>query len=70
MVTSTDLLRALQRDGWEERRRSGSHAVLVHPEKTGRVVVPVHRGKTIKPGTLTNILRQAGLNREEFRSLL
>jgi predicted RNA binding protein YcfA (HicA-like mRNA interferase family) len=30
----------------------------------------MHRGKIIKPGTLGNILRQAGLTADELRDLL
>ena len=38
-------------------------------DKTIRVTVPVHR-KDIKIGTLSSILKQAGLTVEEFRELL
>ena len=69
-VTPDQLLRALHRDGWSERRRSGSHIILVHDQKPGRVVVLYHWDKEIKPGTLASIIAQAGLSREEFRRLL
>jgi predicted RNA binding protein YcfA (HicA-like mRNA interferase family) len=69
-ITAAELLRALRRDGWEELRRRGSHAVLVHPTKPGIVVVPIHAGKTLKPGTLASILEDAGLTVDELRRLL
>lgn len=69
-LTAVEVLRELGRAGWSERRRSGSHLILVHPEKPGRIVVPFHRGTTIKQGTLGSIIDQAGLSRDEFRSLL
>lgn len=43
---------------------------LRHPNKSGRVIVPIHRGKDLKPGTLASILDDAGLTPEEFRRLL
>ena len=63
-------MRALARDGWFVSRQSGSHAVLRHPSKPGRVVVPQHRGRTLRLGTIGAILEQAGLTAEQFRRLL
>ncbi|MGH3791220.1 MAG: type II toxin-antitoxin system HicA family toxin [Pseudonocardiaceae bacterium] len=34
-ITSADLLRALHRAGWTTSRQSGSHMILVHPERAG-----------------------------------
>ena len=70
VVRARQVLRALQRDGWLIRDRSGSHVILVHPTKRGHVSVPVHRGETVAPGTLRNILQQAGLTATEFQRLL
>lgn len=49
-MTADRLLRALARDGWE-RVRPGKHIHLRHPLKSGRVDVPYHAGRTIKPKT-------------------
>ncbi|HEY7066032.1 MAG TPA: type II toxin-antitoxin system HicA family toxin [Chloroflexota bacterium] len=68
-VTERAVLAALARDGWYIARQR-THAVLRHPTKPGRVVVPRHRGKTLKPGTLDAIIEDAGLTPEEFRRLL
>ena len=68
-ITADELLRALARDGWQEVR-PGKHRHLRHPSKPGRVDVPYHPGRTIKPGTLKNILIQAGLIVEALRDLL
>jgi predicted RNA binding protein YcfA (HicA-like mRNA interferase family) len=64
------VLRKLQRAGFVEVHRKGSHRVLKNYD-TGRiVVVPVHRGRDIPRGTLHNIIvRQAGLTIEEFNAL-
>jgi predicted RNA binding protein YcfA (HicA-like mRNA interferase family) len=70
-VTSDAVLRALGRDGWFISRQSGSHAILRHPEKPGRVVVPRHGGgKTLRLGTISAIIESAGLTVDELRRLL
>jgi predicted RNA binding protein YcfA (HicA-like mRNA interferase family) len=68
-VTEQQVLSALSRDGWFIARQ-GKHAILRHPTKPGRVVVPRHRGKTLKPGTIDGIIEDAGLTVDEFRRLL
>lgn len=69
-VTAEQTLRALRRDGWFLSRQSGSHAMLRRPEREGRVTVPLHRGRTLKLGTIASIIEQAGLTTEEFLELL
>ncbi len=69
-ITADELLRALHRDGWEDARQSGSHVILKHPTKPGRVTVARHSGVIIKPKTLAAILAQAGLTVEELQRLL
>lgn len=59
------MVRALQRLGWQLDRQSGSHAVLTRRDSTP-IVVPIHRGKTLKEGTARGILKQAGLGEEAF----
>jgi predicted RNA binding protein YcfA (HicA-like mRNA interferase family) len=44
--------------------------VLRHESKPGRVVVPIHTGRVLKPKTLLSILDQAGIEVDELRSLL
>jgi predicted RNA binding protein YcfA (HicA-like mRNA interferase family) len=68
-ATAAEVLSALARDGWYRSSQSGSHVILRHPAKPGRVPVPFHRG-TLKTGTLANILDQAALTADEFRDLL
>ncbi|MBI4322196.1 MAG: type II toxin-antitoxin system HicA family toxin [Chloroflexi bacterium] len=51
-------------------RQHGSHIVLKHPVKGGRVVVANHPGVTVKPGILQGILGDAGISVDELRELL
>jgi predicted RNA binding protein YcfA (HicA-like mRNA interferase family) len=69
-ITAVELLRVLKRDGWQAARQSGSHLVLKHPKKTGRVIVPVHASVTLKPKTLLSILKQAELTIDDLSKLL
>ena len=41
-----------------------------HPSVPDAIPVPVHRNQSIKRGALGNILRTAGISREEFNRLL
>ena len=68
-LSGTDVIRALQRGGFGVIRVRGSHHFLRHPD--GRTtLVPVHAGETIGPGLMSKILRDCGLEREQFRGLL
>jgi predicted RNA binding protein YcfA (HicA-like mRNA interferase family) len=70
-IASADLLRALHRVGWTLSRQSGSHVILVHPERAGaRVVVPIHAGRILKPKTLAAILKSAQITGDELSNLL
>ena len=55
-----ELIRMLEREGWKVVRIDGSHHIMKHPDKPGMPVIPLHN-KDLKPGTLNNILKQAGL---------
>ncbi|MGI9558868.1 MAG: type II toxin-antitoxin system HicA family toxin [Thermodesulfobacteriota bacterium] len=61
---------ALQRDGWVFVRQRGSHIRLRKQtdDKTLKITVPAH--KPIKRSTLSHIIRQAGLEVDEFINLL
>ena len=64
-VKPKQLIRVLERMGFILRRQTGSHAIFRHPQSKNIVVVPVH-AKDIKRGLLYAILKQAGINQDEF----
>ena len=68
VVSGAQLIRALERAGWNVVRQRGSHVRLKHDERSIFLVVPLHRA--LKRGTLTGILRDAGLDRHDLRRLL
>ena len=59
-MNSRDVIAALQRDGWYEVARKGSHVQFKHPSKLGRTTVP-HPQRDIPIGTLRNIAKQSGV---------
>jgi predicted RNA binding protein YcfA (HicA-like mRNA interferase family) len=69
-VDCQDLIRALKRAGFEEKRQRGSHLHMQRLSDKKRVTVPVHKGKVVPIGTLRAILRDADISIEEFRKLL
>jgi predicted RNA binding protein YcfA (HicA-like mRNA interferase family) len=65
------IVKALQRGGFEIIRVSGSHYVLRRPGVPGsKVIVPIHGARDIPPGTIHSIVKQAGLTVDEFIGLL
>ncbi len=54
----------LQRAGFEKVRQKGSHISLrkITPGKTFKTIVPLH--KTLAKGTLSDILKQSGLEKK------
>ncbi len=59
-MTSADLIRDMQRAGWQLDRVSGSHHIFKHPDRPGIVVVP-HPKKDLGQGLVKAIRRQAGI---------
>jgi predicted RNA binding protein YcfA (HicA-like mRNA interferase family) len=69
-LTSHEVCRALERDGFTFTRQRGSHHRYAHPDGR-RVTVPLTRsGDTFAPGTLRSILeRQARWTADDLRRL-
>lgn len=68
-LTPEELARVLVRRGFMLDRSKGSHRIYLHPETKRRAVVPFHRG-ALPRGTFYEILRQAGISKEELPDLL
>jgi predicted RNA binding protein YcfA (HicA-like mRNA interferase family) len=59
-----EVLKLLEEDGWFLTATRGSHRQFKHPEKKGRVTVAGKPSDDLAPGTLSSILKQAGLKVE------
>jgi len=69
-VKAKDVLRVAKKIGFEPDRQSGSHAIYYHSQDKRRIVVPIHPGKDIKRKTLYGIIKDMGIEMEEFIELL
>ncbi len=69
-LSYTEIVRALQRDGWMVVRQRGSHLRLQKRvrDEVLKLTVPAHR--PVKRSTLAHILKQARLDIEQFLELL
>ncbi len=65
VINSKDLINILLKKGFILDRTKGSHYIFFHPESKKRVVVPFHK-KDLPKGTLSEILKQAGISRNEL----
>lgn len=69
-VTGKQLVKALESQGWCVKRIRGSHHIMRHPNIPDAIPIPLHGNQPIKRGTLGNILRTAGISREQFNRLV
>ena len=67
VCSGADAVRAFRQRGYEVDHQSGSHIILRHPTMR-RLTVPNHR--ELAKGTLRALIREAGLTKEEFTTLL
>jgi len=67
VISGDDFVKAMRRIGYVWDHTEGSHMILLHPSR-GRVSVPRH--KELGRGLLRALIRDAGLTRGEFLTLL
>jgi len=65
-LTSKQLRRVLERLGW---RTTGSHFIYSHTETRRTLSVPQHN-RVMSVGTLSRLLKDAGIDRDDLRRLL
>ena len=70
VLSGREVIKILKKIGFEPARQKGSHIVLVNIASDSKMAVVVPNHKEIDPGTLLEIVRQAGLKRDEFERLL
>jgi predicted RNA binding protein YcfA (HicA-like mRNA interferase family) len=58
-----ELLALIEADGWFQVRQRGSHRQYHHPSKGGTVTVSGKPSVEVPPGTLSSVLKQAGLKK-------
>lgn len=59
-MTTRELIKLIEKDGWVYKNSRGGHNHYQHPTKLGKVTIPT--AKTDLPkGTVNSVLKQAGL---------
>ena len=69
IISGIEVIKRLKRAGFIPVRQRGSHVRLEKNtlDKIIKITVPLH--SEMKKGTLLNIIKEAGLNLEEFENL-
>ena len=70
VVSGRQVVRALERIGYRVVRQRGSHIRLRDESNPNHLPITVPDHKTVKPGLLRKILRDADLTVDEFMDLL
>lgn len=60
-----EIIKKLKKLGFLEDHITGSHIIFYHPKSKKRAVVPYHL-KDLPLGTLSSILNESGISKEEF----
>lgn len=64
-MKSSELVKLLKKDGWFVVRQAGSHMILEHPIKRGKVVCPFHSSQEVGKGLAIKILKDAGIIKKD-----
>ena len=68
-LTPQKIIKVLEKKGFVLDRIKGSHHIYYHLETKRRVVIPLHK-RDLPKGTLLEIIKQAGISKEELRDIL
>lgn len=69
-VSGKDVVKALEKLGFYLDRVSGSHHVMKKANPGRTAPVPVHGNADLPKGTLRNILKQAGITKDQLINAL
>ncbi len=64
-LKSREVIKGLQTMGFEKVRQKGSHAIFHHND-CRRAPIPVHPAKILSPYLLSDILKQLGIDEDDF----
>ena len=66
VLSGKEVCQILEKHGFVEVRKRGSHIAMQRKTSVSTVTVPVPDHKELRMGTLLSIIRQSGLSRSEF----
>ncbi|MEK6972421.1 MAG: type II toxin-antitoxin system HicA family toxin [archaeon] len=67
VISGKEAIKVAQKLDFQIIRQRGSHIILRN-EQNKRLVIPLH--KSLKPGTLLQIIKTLGISKEKFEELL
>lgn len=70
VVSGREAIRVFERVGFVQVRHRGSHAILKKDRHRNLLSIPIHKGQTLKAGTLRQLIASAGMTIDEFREWL
>lgn len=65
-ISGKAFCKLLHLHGWQLQRIRGSHHIYTHPSRAEILTVPVHSNQDLKTGTLSKLLKDAGLTECDF----
>ncbi len=65
-VSGKQLCKVLEAKGWKLRRVRGSHYIFGYSDNPTILTVPVHGNRDLKKGTLSQLLKDAGLTEDDL----
>lgn len=69
-ISGKELSRVLIKIGFEFKNQNGSHIKFVKNSKFNKEIIIIPNHKTIRKGTLNNILKKINLSKNRFNELL
>lgn len=69
-ISGKEMSRVLLRFGFELKNQKGSHMKFIKNHAYGKEIIIVPNHKTLRPGTLANILGKLNLNAEKLKELI
>ncbi|NIA28767.1 MAG: addiction module toxin, HicA family [Actinobacteria bacterium] len=66
VLSGKDVCRILEKNGFSEIRRRGSHIVMQKKTNDSTITVPVPNHQELRMGTLRSIIRQSQIKRTDF----
>jgi predicted RNA binding protein YcfA (HicA-like mRNA interferase family) len=67
VINAKELIKVLERKGFNFSRQSGSHAIYANQNGV-KVTIPIHGKKALGKGLLKQIMKDAGLANEDITS--
>ncbi len=65
-LTADEAIRLIEKKGFKLARQSGSHKIYRNNEGV-RITIPYHKGKTLHPKIISNILKSAEIEEKDLR---